>query len=240
MRLRQVLYIMIILYTESTLCSQVCSDIMTIAGSEGENVILDINETEVKEISWLLGRHHIVTTEPGKIIHVKKRKLSQRLEGTDQGSLKIINLHMEDQGNYSATVFKEKQKDCVQNFWVKVYPKLLKKDIEIKINVSETESCNMTLTCTANNPYVRISWRNQTEGYKVVRNHTLNLNNIHPTTIYHCIAETPVIRISRSVRPWTFCQKETAIGLAPRAGSPSIWIMTVAIMTSILELMHCL
>ncbi|KAM4013229.1 SLAM family member 5-like [Anomaloglossus baeobatrachus] len=212
-----------ILYIRHTLCRDVCSGLVKISATEGENITLTINETEVKEISWILGGFHIVTTKPGKECNVKNRKLIERLQGTDQGSLKINDVHKEDQGEYSATVIKEKNIFCLQHFDVKVYSKLLNMDIEIK-TVSASESC--AVTCSVNYSDVTIFWSNTSE---VIKNPTLKLNDIQPNITYTCVAENPANKISRSIEPWILCQKvaERANILANRAESHSIWIFIV-------------
>lgn len=223
--------ILIALYIQPTLCSADCSDPLSISAAEGENVILHINETGVEEISWIQNGAHIASVL-GKTFSVKDPKSRTRFQGTVQGSLKIVYVRMKDQGEYSASVTKEKEKDCVQIFTLKVYPKLLKEDIEIKVNVSGDETCN--LTCTVNKPDVRISWNNQSENNTDVINPTLQLYNIHPNDTYSCTAENPVIRISRSIQPWSFCQKETGVHLAHQANSQSIWIPIVVVLMIIL------
>ncbi|KAM3919059.1 SLAM family member 5-like [Leptodactylus fuscus] len=195
-----------ILYIQPTSCLQNCSTEVLIPTAEGDNVTLHVNETEVKEISWILRSHHIVTTKPGRQLEIKNFKLKKRLQGTDQGSLKIINVNIKDQGEYSATVFKEEEKQCVQNYKVTVFSKLLKKDITITVNVSGDNSCR--LTCNVNKPDVTTFWSDQrSENNTVVRNHTLELHNTHLNSSYKCIAESPVTRISTSIKPWTVCHK---------------------------------
>ncbi|XP_066465095.1 SLAM family member 9-like isoform X2 [Eleutherodactylus coqui] len=222
--------VILLLILQKLLCSDTCSPEVPVHAAEGENVTLQINETEVKEISWLLGGHHIVTTKPGKPVIIKDRKLKQRLQGTDQGSLEIIDVYLEDQGEYSATVFKENNNDCVQHFRVNVYPKLLNEDIEIKSTVSGKEPCNVTLTCAVNRSDVTIFWSSQSESNTVIRDHTLTLYNVHPNNTYSCTAENPAIKTSRSIKPWIFCLEDTATYSFNLAGSHPIWTPVLVIM----------
>ncbi|CAN2390108.1 hypothetical protein PRIEUP_LOCUS144 [Pristimantis euphronides] len=231
--------IIAVLCIEPKSCNHACSNVVIVHAAVGEIVVLQINETEVKEISWTLGGNHIVTIESGKPAMVKDRKLEKRLLGSHQGSLKIMDVHMEDQGEYSATVFKEKIKDCVQHFRVKIYPKLSNKDIVIKSNVSGTKNCSVTLTCTVNKSDVTVFWSNQKENSTVIRDHTITLSNTHPDSIYNCTAENPVIRTSRSITPWIFCQKGTATSLLNPAGSHLSWIPIVVVMMFILKPLLC-
>ncbi|KAG9468054.1 hypothetical protein GDO78_013838 [Eleutherodactylus coqui] len=169
-------------------------------------------------------------SNPGKPVIIKDRKLKQRLQGTDQGSLEIIDVYLEDQGEYSATVFKEKNNDCVQHFRVNVYPKLLNEDIEIKSTVSGKEPCNVTLTCAVNRSDVTIFWSSQSESNTVIRDHTLTLYNVHPNSTYSCTAENPAIKTSRSIKPWIFCLEDTATYSFNLAGSHPIWTPVLVMM----------
>ncbi|XP_073493772.1 SLAM family member 6-like [Phyllobates terribilis] len=238
MRLLQVLctVLITILYSRPTLCSDVCSGVLNIPATEGENIILPINETEVKEISWILGGYHIVTTKPGNECSVKNRRLIERLQGTDQGSLKINDVRMEDQGEYSATVFKQKNNHCLQHFQVKIYPKLLNEDVEIKIKVSENKSC--IFTCSVNNSDVTIFWSYQSERNTNIRNPTLKLYDINPNSTYTCVAENPANRISRSIKPWILCQKETDYSLVNQANRANR-VPTVVMIMCVLKVVLC-
>ncbi|XP_069806259.1 SLAM family member 5-like [Dendropsophus ebraccatus] len=217
-----VLVLVVVLCIEPTLCSRVCSGRKDIFVAEGKNVTLQINETEVKEISWLQNGFHIASVVRGTLI-VKTAKLRGRLNSTDQGSLMITHVRMKDQGEYTASVLKE-EKDCIQLFGLKVYPKLLPKDIDISTQLSESGSCN--LTCVVNKKKTKIFWTNESGNNTIVTDHyTLILDNTDPNSNYTCTAENPLTRISRSIQPWSACwEGETAISQPHQNGSNSSWI----------------
>ncbi|KAG8560169.1 hypothetical protein GDO81_014822 [Engystomops pustulosus] len=229
MNLLHVLHIVytISLYHQCARCRQICSEEIYIAAVEGEDVTLQINEIDVREISWLSGSSHIATSKPGQPLDVKYRKLKKRLQNSVKGSLKIIQVCMEDQGEYSANVIKEKDEECDQHFSIKVYPKLFIKDITIKSKKHDDESCSVT--CNVNKPHVEIFWSNQTN-HTIARNVTLKLHDIVPNSTYTCSAENPVMKVSKSIRPWTSCPRGSGSSFGP------IWIPIIAIMMFLKEL----
>ncbi|XP_075049368.1 SLAM family member 9-like isoform X2 [Mixophyes fleayi] len=212
-------YILMVTYLQTIFSGQVCKKLVHLSVEEGKNALLQINETEVEEISWILHTNHIATTMPDKPISVKDRKLKRWLHSLTDGSLKMINVTRHNEGSYTANIFKKSEEHCTQRYRLKVYPRLSEQDVYISVNVSINETCGMTLTCTVNGSDVKIFW---SENGTAVTNRTLNLYGIRPSISYKCIAKNPVSRVSKTVTPWTYCPEETNISQLQLSGSPGI------------------
>ncbi|XP_075049527.1 SLAM family member 5-like isoform X2 [Mixophyes fleayi] len=196
---------------KSVFCYDSCGEIQNITGVEGQDAILQVNQEGVTEISWVFDDIHIATTKPEGAIVVKHRHLKTRLFNETNGSLRIAKLNMADNGTYVASVFHKDEKDCRQQYRLMVYSTFSAKDIKIHHKTILSETCVITLTCTVDKPGVMVTWNNsKTNDIRLTP--TVHLNYTNTNLTWTCTAANRGKSVSRSIIPWTICQKESEGG----------------------------
>ncbi|KAM3918701.1 uncharacterized protein RB166_013478 isoform 1-T2 [Leptodactylus fuscus] len=78
-----------------------------ISGLRGESVTLivaSIKESEIQDIQWVKNGINFATTKPNKEVTIRDSNYNERLGASNDGSLVIQKLTMEDQGEYKADI----------------------------------------------------------------------------------------------------------------------------------------
>ncbi|CAH2225367.1 SLAM family member 5-like [Pelobates cultripes] len=107
-------------------CVKSCGDKRTVIGAVGEDAVLPVNKTRIKDGSWVTvnGGIHFATTKPGGDIDIRDNRYEGRLYGTADGSLHFTKLTREDQGEYRATIRTDTgNKPCDQQYDLRVFSK---------------------------------------------------------------------------------------------------------------------
>lgn len=86
-------------------------------------MILQVDETEITEISWVFKSAHIATTKLDNTIDIKNRNYKSKLYTENNGSLGIAKINMDDNGTYVASIFKKEDDACKQSYDLTVYSK---------------------------------------------------------------------------------------------------------------------
>ncbi|XP_063296523.1 SLAM family member 5-like [Pelobates fuscus] len=192
----------------SILCAELCGDKRTVIGAVGGDVILPLKQTRIKDVSWVNvnGGTHFATTKPGGDIQIRDNRYEGRLYGTADGSLRFTKLTREDHGDYIANILTDPgNKQCEQQYDLRVFRKLLSEDIEILPTVTRNGTCGVILFCTVNGSGVNITWsRSDSTEINVINGllHVTDINNI-----FTCTAQNPVSTVSRTVIPMSYCQE---------------------------------
>ncbi|XP_075463852.1 SLAM family member 9-like [Ascaphus truei] len=198
-------------HQKSILCDVTCGDIRHVVGREGGDVTLQVDQTAIKDISWVQSKSlkHIATTKPDVSVDIRDRLYKERLYSWPNASLHITHLTSEDQGTYTADIRSEKEEnECTQLYDLRVYKKLSSEDINIHHQVTGSVTCNVTLTCTVSGPDVTRTWYDSNSREINVTNHTLHVYNPDTHRNYTCTARNPVSYTSRTVIPWKYCEEE--------------------------------
>ncbi|KAM4665064.1 uncharacterized protein O3C94_012980 [Discoglossus pictus] len=208
MKMKYLHWILIVIYFQrDILCKTDCGDPDHINGAEGGDIILQVDRTEIRDISWVLDNKHFATTELGGKIRPRGIKLFEgRIYGTSDGSLNITKLSSRDQGIYTTNILITSGGAPCKEYHLRVYRKLSEEDFWISSN-NTNSNYSVTLTCHVNESDVTISWNNISISDKLVTNHTLHVSNENLNLSYTCTAKNPVSNVSRSITPWTLFGK---------------------------------
>ncbi|XP_068111030.1 SLAM family member 9-like [Hyperolius riggenbachi] len=183
---------------------QDCRPMKHLSGMVSGDVLLQVDEVQIKDISWIVNRKHIATTKPGQPVDIKALQFKNRLFNGTNGSLRVTNLTNADQGEFAANIFlMEDGKECTLLYNLTVYSKLTASDIQIDHNITWNETCSVTLTCTVRKTDSLVSWRNSVNGY--VTKSTLQIMYPDVNSSWTCTAWNPATNVSKSVTPMTFC-----------------------------------
>ncbi|XP_073498384.1 SLAM family member 9-like [Phyllobates terribilis] len=100
-----------------------CGESRNVAGVDGEEVTLQVDLTEINDITWVTRNNldPIAKTKPGNVIEDIISSYRGRLNATSNGSLVITNLTRDDQGSYIANIKRSSQ--CTQEYNLTVYDK---------------------------------------------------------------------------------------------------------------------
>ncbi|XP_075048012.1 cell adhesion molecule CEACAM3-like isoform X2 [Mixophyes fleayi] len=98
-----------------------CGERRNVSGIEGGDVTLPVDQTEIRDISWVTDKRIIARTEPGKPVVVREKLYNGRLDVTADGSLIITNLSREDQGIYTADIQGQSSEQCTQIYYLTIY-----------------------------------------------------------------------------------------------------------------------
>ncbi|XP_041429563.1 SLAM family member 9-like [Xenopus laevis] len=192
-----------------------CGPLSHIIVREGGEAILPIHKSRTGTFTWRFDTGNFfesfAKTEAGGKIWDIKDQFRGRLSSTENGSLIITNVTMNERNQYMEWADKG---SCVQAFHLIIYKPLEAEDILIRHNITGKEMCNITLTCAVTQPQVTVSWdeTNRTE----VEGDTLHLYNVNSNVTYSCTAQNPISRASRTINPWDLCYK----GAEPEELSP--------------------
>ncbi|XP_075049251.1 uncharacterized protein LOC142109106 isoform X2 [Mixophyes fleayi] len=101
----------IIFYLQSHMLSETSTEEIThVSATEGEDVTLRFPERGKKQIinvSWVKSPDtHIATTTPDGNVDIRESHYKGRLRGSNDASLTIINVTLEDQGLYRASILR--------------------------------------------------------------------------------------------------------------------------------------
>ncbi|XP_075699564.1 SLAM family member 9-like isoform X2 [Rhinoderma darwinii] len=162
------------------------------------------------DITWFISGNHFATSESGKKIEIRDYRYKEKAYSMEDGSLLMKNLVREDQGNYIASTLTStsgKENFCALMYDLKVYEMLSDDHIEIEYEVSNNETCNMTVSCTVNRSDVNITWESLTGNGTNVTSNVVHVQDPDPEVIYTCTAWNPITSTSKSVTPWEYCKK---------------------------------
>ncbi|XP_063295381.1 SLAM family member 5-like [Pelobates fuscus] len=193
------------------LCTVLCGDKRTVIGAVGGDVILPVNLTGIKDISWVFvsGGNHFATTKPGGHIDIRYNRHKGRLYGTADGSLHFTKLTSEDQGEYRANILTDPgNKQCDQRYDLRVFRKLEDKDIEIDY-IARNGTCVNTFLCKIDVSDVTITWNSQSSSKINVTDGLLYVSDTNAS--YTCTAQNPVSTISKTVNLEEYCNKEPEV-----------------------------
>ncbi|XP_069806374.1 SLAM family member 5-like [Dendropsophus ebraccatus] len=184
---------------------KLCGAMRNLSAVEGADVILQADEKEITEISWVFKGFHIATTKPQNFINIKRRNDRSRLHTDPSCSLGIRPITMEDSGMFMASVFKEEE-ECKQMYNLTVHSSFSDHDLQVHHNVSGDGSC--FLTCVVGKPDVTTIWSIVNSSY-TERTPTLRLNNTRMNLTWVCNVDNKVINASKIIEPWTLCYDGT-------------------------------
>ncbi|XP_075048698.1 uncharacterized protein LOC142108751 [Mixophyes fleayi] len=108
------LHAIVFLHLQNSVLGASCGERRNVSGIEGGDVTLPVDQTDIRDISWVTDMRPIATTEPGKPVAVRGKFHKGRLDVTADGSLIITNLSREDQGIYSANILRQTSEQCTQ------------------------------------------------------------------------------------------------------------------------------
>ncbi|XP_063295380.1 uncharacterized protein LOC134582656 [Pelobates fuscus] len=193
------------------LCTVSCGNKRTVIGEVGGDVILPVNQTGIKDASWVFvnGGTHFATTKPDGDIDIRDNRYEGRLDGTTDGSLKFTKLIREDQREYKANIRTDPgNKQCEQQYNLRVFKKIQPEDLEILPNVTINGTCTVTLSCkvNVNGSDVNITWRSPDGSNINEINGSLRVSDTNIS--YTCTAQNPVSNAFKTVIPQTYCNKE--------------------------------
>ncbi|XP_044128700.1 uncharacterized protein LOC122922225 isoform X2 [Bufo gargarizans] len=100
--------ILLLIFQKCVFCYKPCGEVKNVSAVEGENVILQVDEEMITEISWVFGNKHIATTQPNKTIDIKSWDYRSKLYTEGNVSLGIVKINTEQSGTFVASIFKEK------------------------------------------------------------------------------------------------------------------------------------
>ncbi|KAE8588430.1 hypothetical protein XENTR_v10022538 [Xenopus tropicalis] len=198
-----------LLYLHKTIISaQPCGPTINVSVTEGGQVSLHVNETEIIKVSWDVSNgtyeNLFAKKQPGTSMEAVADKYRGRVHEMGNSSLLVSNLSLRDWGTYTAHVFSYSGV-CQQSYDVRVYRSLSAEDIDIEYNMTSRESCNMTVTCRVEGPDTRLVWNGTAIGRAGAAQQTLHVYNAEPHMIYSCTAQNPVSRATTSLTPWAHC-----------------------------------
>ncbi|XP_066465091.1 uncharacterized protein [Eleutherodactylus coqui] len=114
--------ILLLTLLKCVFCYPPCGKEKNVSAVEGENVILQVDEEDFNEISWVIGGAHIATTKPNNTIEIKSHNYKSKLYTDKNGSLGIAKVIMEHSGTFIASIFKNED-PCSQSYHLTVYKK---------------------------------------------------------------------------------------------------------------------
>ncbi|XP_063295389.1 SLAM family member 5-like [Pelobates fuscus] len=208
-RVTHLFQILLGLYLRGILCVEICGEKRTVFGAAGADVILPVNQTEIRDITWVAVKelYHFATTKPGGYVDIRYNQYKGRLYGTANGSLNVTKLTIRDQGDYKANI-NTRKKQCGQLYDLRVFKKLSDGDIEILVNMTGNGTCGGILLCATNRTDVTTAWSSSDGNEKNVTNGFLHFASIVTNTIYNCTAQNPVSAIFKTVNLSEYCEKE--------------------------------
>ncbi|XP_073466567.1 uncharacterized protein [Aquarana catesbeiana] len=118
------------------------------SGTIGGRVTLHVDLADIEYISWVASNPDVkflAKTEPGKPAATRHPAYIGRAKATADGSLVIISLTKEDQGQYVANVQRFKLGQCLQKFNLRVFGVSSAESCAEWINVSGVEGGEATL-----------------------------------------------------------------------------------------------
>ncbi|XP_040187970.1 uncharacterized protein LOC120920123 [Rana temporaria] len=181
-----------------------------VLGPAGGNVTLQLNRDDVEDVSWVYDGDVRVKTKPGEPINFRDPDHKGNMWATEDASLVIMNLSLEDEKVYTASLqLKGTQESYVIRYDLKVYKILSEEDIHLKGNVTNTEPCRVLMTCVVKEPNVTVTWRNGS-GLNIPGN-VLYIEDVHSSLNITCTAKNPVSNVTKAVNPSEFCRGKTDI-----------------------------
>ncbi|XP_075047880.1 uncharacterized protein LOC142108165 [Mixophyes fleayi] len=132
----------LITYQQNYAFSSSCGSTKSLNVKEGEDIILQLNQTSFTSVTWDFEEHLIANTTPGQPIELAKYSFSYtgRLFTLADGSLKIINLKTNDRRIYRAVLFaKDSSYLCAQ-----LYDLRINESSRMSSNIAVLESCGST------------------------------------------------------------------------------------------------
>ncbi|XP_066428573.1 SLAM family member 5-like [Eleutherodactylus coqui] len=181
-----------------------------VSAAEEGDATLHVGHTGVSFINWVTvpDGAFIVTTKSGGSIDDSNviKRFKGRLRITDNGSLHITNLSLQDTGIYRATIPNtDKGETCIL-YNLTVYERLSAGYINITHSITSNDTCSLSLLCTVDRRDVLITWStvhssdiNVTQGVLYVPPSDVSLT-------YTCTARNPVSTVSKTVIPREYCQ----------------------------------
>ncbi|XP_075047961.1 T-lymphocyte surface antigen Ly-9-like isoform X2 [Mixophyes fleayi] len=151
-------YSLVVLYLQKGVLGASCGERRNVSGIEGGDVTLPVDQTEIRDISWVIDTRLIATTEPGNPVVVKEKLYNGRLDVTADGSLIITNLSREDQGIYTADIQRQRSGQCTQIYYLTVYDEKFYKPLATR-NIIEDDKklCDNFLGRKRKRDYITIN-----------------------------------------------------------------------------------
>ncbi|XP_073465211.1 uncharacterized protein [Aquarana catesbeiana] len=237
------LWILIILLSlQSYVMSEAPSVKEDVLGAVGGAVTLHLCYTGATSITWNLVKRGITIarTKPQESPEIEDSRYDGRLSSTPDGSLIITELRLEDQGDYRAQSRIDKEiKTC--DYHLTVFSNLTAEDVTINSNVTDNETCEVSLTClvdSVDRRNVTIIWRSLNSSNVT---QTENVVFVPPSNInftYICTAMNPVSNASKNAVPWLYCNNNpninSRIGNGISKEIKAIIIIVVLVLVAIL------
>ncbi|KAM3920495.1 CD48 antigen-like [Leptodactylus fuscus] len=204
-------WILLGIYLKCTLCDGSCGHKSHVVGAEGSDVILQVDpHGVVGDITWFTSGNHFATSESGKDLKIRDNRYQGKVYSMEDGSLLLRNLSEKDQGTYIASTLKStsrKEELCALIYDLRVYEVIQEENIQIDYEVSRTETCNITLSCTGRGSDVTITWESSIGNDINVSSSVVQVQSPDPKAIYTCTVRNPVTSASKSVTPWEYCKE---------------------------------
>ncbi|XP_072284360.1 SLAM family member 9-like isoform X2 [Pyxicephalus adspersus] len=200
------------------MCEAHNDETRVIFGTEGGNVTLQLNGDDVEDVSWVYDDHVRVETKPGKPIKIRDPDHKGNMVAAEDASLVILNLSLEDQKMYSASLqLKGTQESYTIHYDLKIYKILSEEDIHLQHNNTNNDPCSVFITCVVKYPNVNITW---------TKNSSLNLTcnvlyieDALSSRNVTCNAWNPISNVTKTVRPSEYCEgKKTGGGRQVHVG----------------------
>ncbi|KAM5237518.1 SLAM family member 5 [Ctenodactylus gundi] len=195
------------------------TDLIMVNGILGESVTFPLNIQEpqsINNIAWTSGTS-VAVIKPrdsgaAPEILVTHNNYHERITVISQNySLVLSNLRMEDAGDYKAdinikadTTTKTSPRTITKHFHLGVYRRLGKPKITQSLMTSENSTCNVTLTCSVDEEEknVTYTWSTQKSENNVLQVLQTPENK---DMIYTCTASNPVSNNSSSISAQQLC-----------------------------------
>ncbi|OCT69330.1 SLAM family member 5-like [Xenopus laevis] len=200
-------------------CNKECGPRINVSGAEGGGASLPVKiQGQIKDVSWVIsdGRrlNHFATTKPNEPVDIRDFQYEGRLRSETDASLTLTDLTNQDQRIYSADIRLRSNQICDQLYHLQVYKNLSTEDIQIHANITQNETCNVTVTlsCAVIGSDVTVTWNNTNSPVTEVTNHTLRVYNAYSDVTYSCTARNPVSKASRTAHIPVTCNRDPQVG----------------------------
>ncbi|OCT69313.1 hypothetical protein XELAEV_18040628mg [Xenopus laevis] len=227
-------------------CNKECGPRINVTGAEGGGANLPVKiQGEIKDITWIMPKgvrpNVFATTKPNEPVDIRDIQYEGRLRSETDASLTLTDLTNQDQGIYSAAVRLESKQQCDQLYHLQVYKNLSSEDIQIHANITQNETCNVTVTlsCAVIGSDVTVTWNNTNSPGTEVTNHTLRVYNAQSHVTYTCTARNPISEASRTAHILVTCPTDPQVGNYTQQNIIRLGLSSVIlIITSYLIIQH--
>ncbi|XP_042285970.1 uncharacterized protein LOC121909484 isoform X2 [Thunnus maccoyii] len=159
--------LVVFLFAFGALCSQGSTAVTPVFVKLGDDVLLEVKKpvvlTEEEDFFWKFNTSYSIVKLPYESKKIIYKKYSQRAELSDQNhSLLLKNLTQADSGRYVALVTSAKDR-IIAEYKVIVQNPVSPVNLSVDSVSNSTESCNLTVTCSTQDPNISSTFRCDTQ-----------------------------------------------------------------------------